>query len=181
MGKCVSAVSATAAEHPGVGAVALENWGMELKPDSSAFAVQVGFVACSAGTLGERLLIFGDYDSDEHLCPVDFVDHVRVGPLAHPLIIRDVSSKILNVYGTRRIPVLLDGVVDCVIPFRLCRREAADRQLRQVDQAGFQRPTRAVQEPLEKGFSSSAILIQTSICAQSTSQTLSESSHLHIL
>ncbi len=31
--------------------------------------------------------------------------------------IRDVSGEILNVYGTRRVPVLLDGVVDCVIPF----------------------------------------------------------------
>ncbi len=31
--------------------------------------------------------------------------------------IRDVSGKIPNVCGTRRVPVLLDGVVDCVIPF----------------------------------------------------------------
>ena len=31
--------------------------------------------------------------------------------------IRDVSGEILTVYGTRRVPVLLDGVVDCVIPF----------------------------------------------------------------
>ena len=31
--------------------------------------------------------------------------------------IRDVSGKILNVYGTRRVRVLLDGTVDTVIPF----------------------------------------------------------------
>ncbi len=115
-GKGASAASA-AAEGPSVGAVTYEDWNMEPKPDSWAFAVQVEFVACSAGTPGERLLILGDSGSDEHLCPVDFADHVAVEPLAFPLSIRDVSGKILSVYGTRRVRVLLDGVVDCVIPF----------------------------------------------------------------
>ena len=31
--------------------------------------------------------------------------------------IRDVSGKVLHVYGTRRVRVLLDGAVDTVIPF----------------------------------------------------------------
>ena len=31
--------------------------------------------------------------------------------------IRDVSGKILSVFGTRRVRALLDGVADCVIPF----------------------------------------------------------------
>ena len=31
--------------------------------------------------------------------------------------IRDVSGKILNVYGTRRVRAFLDGTVDTVIPF----------------------------------------------------------------
>ncbi len=36
-----------------VSAVTYEDWNMEQKPDSWAFAVQVEFVACSAGTPGE--------------------------------------------------------------------------------------------------------------------------------
>ena len=90
---------------------------MDPKPNGWAFSVQLEFVACSAGTPGERLLILGDSVSDEHLCPVDFAAHVRGEPLAHPVKIRDVSGKTLSVYGNRRVPVLLDGVADCVIPF----------------------------------------------------------------
>ena len=95
-GKGASAAS-VGADGPGVGAFTYEDWDMDQKPDSWAFAVQVEFVACSAGTPGERLLILGDSGSDEHLCPVDFADHVAVEPLAHPLNIRDVFGKILNV------------------------------------------------------------------------------------
>ena len=76
---------------------------MEQKPDGWAFVVQVEFLACSAGTPGERLLILGDSGSDEHLCPVDFAEHVAVEPMTHPMSIRDVSGKILSVYGTRRV------------------------------------------------------------------------------
>jgi hypothetical protein len=90
---------------------------MDPKPIGWAFAVQVEFVACSAGTLGERLPVLGDSGSDEHLCPYDFTDHVRIKALVQPLNTRDVSGKIRSVYGTRRVSVLLDGVVDCVIPF----------------------------------------------------------------
>ena len=90
---------------------------MEQKPDSWAFAVQVEFVACSAGLPGERLSTLSDCGSDEHLCPIEFAGHVAVEPRAHPLNIRNVSGKILTVYGTRRVRVLLDGTVDAVIPF----------------------------------------------------------------
>ena len=76
---------------------------MEQKPDSWSFAVQVEFVACSAGAPGERLLILGDSSSDEHLCPVDFADHVDIEPLTQPLNIHDVSGKILDAYGARRV------------------------------------------------------------------------------
>ncbi len=79
--------------------------------------MQVEFVACSAGTPGERLLIFGGSGSEEHLFPIDFAGRVAVDPLAHPLNIRDVSGKILTVYGTGRVRVLLDGIADAVIPF----------------------------------------------------------------
>ena len=88
---------------PSIGAVAVEDWDMKQNPDSWAFAVQVEFVSCSAGSYGspgERLLILGDSGSDEHLCPADFADHIAVEPLAHPLNIRDVSGKVLNVYVT---------------------------------------------------------------------------------
>ncbi len=51
------------------------------------------------------------------MCPYDFADHVAIGPLEIPLSIRDVSGKILTVYGTRRLRVFLDGTVDTVIPF----------------------------------------------------------------
>ena len=37
--------------------------------------------------------------------------------MRYPFNIRDVSGKILTVYGTRRIRVFLDGTVDTVIPF----------------------------------------------------------------
>ena len=51
------------------------------------------------------------------MCPVEFADHVAVEPPAFPLNFGDVSGKILSVYDTRRVRVLLDGVADCVIPF----------------------------------------------------------------
>jgi hypothetical protein len=89
---------------------------MEPKPDNWALPVQVEVVACSAGAPVERLLILGDSGSDEHLCPVDFADHVAVEPLPLPLTIRDVSGNIMNVFGTRRARGLVDGVADCVIP-----------------------------------------------------------------
>ncbi len=57
---------------------------MGLKPDGWAFAVQVEFVACSAGIPGERLGILGDSCSDEHLCPCDFADRVAVDRLDIP-------------------------------------------------------------------------------------------------
>ena len=115
-GKGASAASAAAGGHS-AGAVIFDDWNMEQKPDSWAFAVQAEFVACSGGVPGERLLIFGDSGSDEHLCPCDFADHVAIEPLGYPLNIRDVSGKILTVYGTRRLRVFLDGIVDTVIPF----------------------------------------------------------------
>ncbi len=46
-GNGASAASATA-KGPSVGAATYEDWNMEPKPDSWAFAVQVEFVACSA-------------------------------------------------------------------------------------------------------------------------------------
>ncbi len=67
--------------------------------------------SCSAGAPADRSLIIGDSGSDS------FADHMAVEPLAIPLNIRDVSGKILSVFGTRRVRVLLDGVADCVIPF----------------------------------------------------------------
>ncbi len=51
------------------------------------------------------------------MCPAECADHVAVEPLAFSLNIHDVSGKILNVFGTRRVRALPDGVVGCVIPF----------------------------------------------------------------
>ena len=48
MGRGASAAS-IGADGARAGAVAHEEWNMEQKPDSWAFAVQVEFVACSAG------------------------------------------------------------------------------------------------------------------------------------
>jgi hypothetical protein len=115
-GKGASAAS-VGAEGTSVCSAMYEDWNMEQKHDSWAFAVQVEFVACSAGTRGERLLILADSGSDEHLCPIDFAGRVAVEPLAYPLKICDVSGKILTVDGTRRVRVLLDGTADTVIPF----------------------------------------------------------------
>ena len=100
-------------------------WG--LKPDGCAFAVQAEFVACSAGAPGEMLLILSDSGSDELLCPVDIADRVAGEPLAYPLNIRDVSGKILNVYGTRRVQVLFDGSIEAFIPFHRRRWHSPDR------------------------------------------------------
>ena len=67
-----STAAAVGVEGAGVSTVIRDETGDQQAIDGWAFAVQVGFVACSAGSPGERLLILGDSGSDEHLCPQDF-------------------------------------------------------------------------------------------------------------